>query len=112
MVVLLGCACLDLSLDDKVFKCVPQTCAALRATCGQADDGCGGWQACGECTAPKTCGGDGDPNGCGDGTCVPKTCTELGAGCGKIGDGCGGVLECGRCTLPQKCGGGGPNVCG
>jgi hypothetical protein len=97
--------------------CVPQTCAALNATCGQQGDGCGALLDCGSCQEPAYCGGAG-ANHCGLGaadggsTCVPKTCQDLGANCGEQGDGCGGTLDCGTCTAPAFCGGNGPSKCG
>lgn len=94
--------------------CVPKTCVGLGATCGPQGDGCGGVLQCGNCTAPQTCGGGGQPSKCGGSAgCVPKTCLQLGKNCGPVGDGCGGVLDCGTCTAPTICGGANvPSVCG
>ncbi|HEY3354726.1 MAG TPA: carboxypeptidase-like regulatory domain-containing protein [Polyangia bacterium] len=94
--------------------CTPKTCADLGYDCGPAGNGCGGLLDCGACTAPKTCGGGGQPGRCGGNSgCVPKTCAQQGLTCGPAGDGCGGVLQCGTCTAPQTCGGAGtPGVCG
>ncbi len=107
-----------------IVTCVPKSCAAQSATCGQLGDGCGGVTPnCGSCANPQYCGGGGD-NNCGgnnglgaDGgplvTCVPKTCANFPGTCGPQGDGCGGMTaNCGTCTNPQFCGGGGPGICG
>ena len=45
--------------------CTPQSCAELKANCGDTDDGCGKKIPCGTCTAPQTCGGGGVENVCG-----------------------------------------------
>ncbi len=93
--------------------CQPLTCAGLRATCGQAPDGCGGVLSCGTCPTGQSCGGGGVPNSCGTGTCTPSTCAAQGKACGPASDGCGGVLDCGGCPSGKTCGGGGvANVCG
>lgn len=60
-------------------SCTPMTCAALGATCGMVDDGCGTMISCGTCTA-GTCGAA-VPNVCGSaggtGICVrPGWCWE------------------------------------
>ncbi len=48
-----------------VSGCKPKTCEELNASCGPQGDGCGGLLACGNCTAPATCGGGGVANKCG-----------------------------------------------
>ena len=46
--------------------CTPKSCADLELDCGTYTEGCGGTQACGgECSAGRTCGGDGVANVCG-----------------------------------------------
>jgi hypothetical protein len=45
--------------------CVPTTCAAQGATCGDLPDGCGGTLKCGGCSGGDTCGGGGQKNRCG-----------------------------------------------
>lgn len=93
--------------------CVPETCASVGATCGEAPDGCGGSLMCGTCESGTTCGGGGTPNLCGSSSCQPRTCSDLVLNCGTTNDGCGGALECGTCAAGMVCGGGGlPNVCG
>jgi hypothetical protein len=84
------------------------------ASCGPIGDGCGGIIQCGDCAAPDTCGGGGDPSVCGHTSpCAPSTCAQLGVSCGAQGDGCGNAIDCGTCTAPESCGGGGfPGVCG
>jgi hypothetical protein len=87
--------------------CTPKTCAELGATCGAADDGCGGvLPDCGSCGVGEVCGGGG-PNVCSKVfSCKPKTCADLGATCGAVADGCGGVIpSCGTCAAPQTCSG-------
>jgi hypothetical protein len=49
---------------DAPPTCVPTTCAAVGAECGEVDDGCGIELACGTCAAPLTCGGTA-PHVCG-----------------------------------------------
>ncbi len=94
--------------SDAGNTCTPKTCAQLAIGCGPAGDGCGNTIQCGNCTAPQTCGGGGQPSQCGGSMgCVPKTCASLGINCGPAGDGCGGTIQCGGCTAPQTCGGGG-----
>ena len=98
----------DTGSDAAPAHCTPRTCALAGANCGPVADGCGGLIQCGNCTAPETCGGGGNPSVCGGNSgCTPKKCTDVGATCGPIGDGCGGVVQCGSCTGPQTCGGGG-----
>ncbi len=102
--------------------CVPRTCTELSAECGQvADPACGGTVSCGDCTAPKTCGGNGTPNRCEVPGCVAETDTEL---CAKAKVDCGSTtledrckrartVTCGTCKASLTCGGGGaPNRCG
>jgi hypothetical protein len=110
-----------ISQGDASSACVPTTCSAAGANCGQIADGCGGLIDCGACPAPDTCGGGGTANVCGTPAtapdagqvCTPTTCAQRGATCGVIPDGCGGVLDCGACPAPDTCGGGGTaNVCG
>jgi hypothetical protein len=102
----------DGGLDLDGASCVPATCAALGADCGQQADGCGDTIDCGACAAPAYCGGGG-PSKCGADPCTPLTCAQLNASCGLQGDGCGQLVDCGSCTAPQTCGGGGvPNACG
>jgi hypothetical protein len=93
--------------------CTATECDALGVGCGPAGDGCGGLLDCGECAAPESCGGGGQPGVCGgDDGCAPATCDSLAMNCGPAGDGCGGELRCGACTPPETCGGGGqPGVC-
>ncbi len=90
------------------------TCESAGANCGPIGDGCGGVIQCGECDAPETCGGGGEPSVCGGSSgCVAQTCEDVGANCGPIGDGCGGSIDsCGDCNGDEVCGGGGPSVCG
>ena len=88
-------------------QCVPQTCPAQNAECGQLADGCGDIVQCGECPLGESC----VFNRCISG-CVPLSCEDLSAECGAVGDGCGDALECGTCEEPEICGGGGPNICG
>lgn len=68
--------------------------------CGQADDGCGDFVACGTCVSPDRCPGSGEANVC---TCQPKTCAGVGAVCGEISDGCGAMLTCGTCSGKKTC---------
>jgi uncharacterized protein YkwD len=126
-----GCS-LALGYDDVAFKpnadagaaggpgvdpaspgeCTPNTCAELKAECGEIDDGCGSTANCGVCADQMTCGGGG-PNLCGAQECQPKSCAELGATCAKVSDGCTSMIDCGTCQAPETCGGGGtPNQCG
>lgn len=94
-------------------ECVPTTCVAEGANCGSVLDGCGDALDCGTCTGPKTCGGAGIPNVCGDNSCTPTTCVAEGKNCGVIEDGCSGMLNCGTCGGSQTCGGASvANVCG
>jgi hypothetical protein len=91
-------------------NCTPLTCEDVGANCGPIGDGCNGVVECGECTAPETCGGGGEPSRCGYEMpeCTPLTCEGQGANCGRVTDGCGGLTpECGTCTPPAICGGGG-----
>jgi hypothetical protein len=76
--------------------CVPTTCEAEDAECGELDDGCGDTLDCGGCPDQETCGGDGEANVCGSG-CVPETCENAGIECGELDDGCGDTLDCGTC---------------
>jgi hypothetical protein len=100
-------------ITPDIPSCTPKTCAQLGASCGPAGDGCGNVIQCGNCTAPQTCGGGGQPSVCGSPTCTAKTCAQLGIMCGPAGDGCGGLLQCGTCPGGQTCGGGGMSgVCG
>ena len=105
--------CGDASQADA--GCVPTTCAAQSANCGQVSDGCGGLTpSCGTCPTGETCGGSGIPSQCGAPNCAPRTCAQAGADCGQIADGCGGLtVSCGTCGGNQTCGGGGtPSRCG
>ena len=93
--------------------CTKTTCTAQNIGCGPAGDGCGGQLDCGQCDAPKSCGGGGTPSQCGQASCTQTTCASQGIHCGPAGDGCGGSLACGPCPAGQTCGGGGmPGVCG
>ncbi len=93
--------------------CTPRSCADQGINCGGAGNGCGQSLDCGQCVAPQTCGGSGQPGVCGGTSCTPRTCAQQGLNCGPAGDGCGNALDCGPCTLPQTCGGGGTaGVCG
>ncbi len=86
--------------------CMPNTCAALGAQCGQPGDGCGGALLCGNngaCNGGKACGVGGfdkcnPPPGC-----APKSCGMLGVTCGHTDDGCGNDLTCGNCGGGQVC---------
>lgn len=95
-------------------RCVPTTCAAQGATCGEIPDTCGRTLRCGSCDAPLVC--DLQTHTCGD--CQPTTCAAKNKKCGIISDGCGGLLNCdaepgGGCLGTQTCGGSGvPNDCG
>lgn len=56
--------------------CVPNTCQAVGAECGEvADDGCGYPLDCGVCVLPLMCGAGGVANTCG-GTCTPGEWTS------------------------------------
>ncbi len=60
----------ELPLDAGGFPtpdagCQPRTCSDLGASCGTADDGCGGSVECGGCAAPQICGGGGVAHQCG-----------------------------------------------
>jgi hypothetical protein len=93
--------------------CLPTTCTALGAACGQVLDGCDGILECGMCPPDAICGGGGGPNTCGPAACTAKSCVDQSIGCGKVSDGCSKILECGGCGAPDTCGGGGIiNVCG
>lgn len=94
-------------------SCVPATCSASGAQCGEIPDGCGGKVDCGAaCPQGQFCGGAG-PNKCGSEQCLPKTCAQLNASCGVVSDQCADTLDCGGCTAPDTCGGGGEaNQCG
>ncbi len=52
---------------------------------GSVSDGCGGTLSCGTCTAPKTCGGGGTANVCGEKTGGSGTCAPTAAGPGGAG---------------------------
>ena len=108
-------------IGDGGVQCTPKSCADLSAGCGPQGDGCGGVIQCGNCAAPKFCGGAG-PSQCGTGLpdggvgdggalCKPTTCAALGKNCGPVADGCGGLLQCGTCPGGQVCGLQTPNVC-
>lgn len=94
-------------------NCVPTTCAALGANCGQTTDGCGNTLDCGPIVcadSTQTCGAGG-PNVCGVGACVPATCVSKLVDCGLMGDDCGNLVDCGTtcdgvATDPDGGGGG------
>jgi hypothetical protein len=78
--------------------------------------------SCGACKPPKSCGGGGVPNVCGEsGQCSPESDSEL---CDRFGKDCGDFTSvdncgksrtaiCGTCVAPETCGGGGTqNLCG
>ncbi len=89
--------------------CVPTTCAALGATCGTPDNGCGVALSCGTCSvAGQTCGGGASANTCG--ACTPLVACPGGKVCGTYGDGCGGSLSCGTCGAGTTCNS--SNTCG
>src|SRR5258708_4861972 len=94
----------DASTGDAA-ACIPRTCSALKAECGQVPDGCDDILDCGECST-GVCGGGGR-NKCGQDVCLTRNCADLGASCGEISDGCAGTVQCGRCAPPETCGGGG-----
>ena len=80
--------------------CVPNTCGALNAQCGEISDGCGGTLDCGVCQGGAVC----VDNAC----CLAETCETLGKECGSWEDGCGGMTgECGPCMNGHDCGGSG-----
>ena len=59
-----GCSAGEQCTMGGACECVPTTCAAEGAQCGQIDDGCGGMLECGGCPGAQTCGIDA-PNMCG-----------------------------------------------
>lgn len=69
---------------------------------------------CGDrCTAPATCGGEGQPTFCGCTSDPVATTCALGR-CGQVLDNCGRTVDCGNpCTGRDTCGGGdAPGYCG
>ena len=95
----MGLSCI--SGTCSVAVCTPTTCAALGATCGTPDNGCGTALSCGSCTLPATCGGGAIANTCG--SCTPAVACPGGKVCGSYSDGCGGSLNCGTCSAGLSC---------
>lgn len=58
-----GAACSGGVCQAGACRCVPATCASLKADCGPVADGCGGTLSCGVC-------GDGETPSCRDGICA------------------------------------------
>ncbi len=104
---------------ENMDACVPLTCVALDAECGEAFDGCGRMLNCGTCPEDLVCGIL-EPNKCDASACIPVSSADACEGkCGTVDDGCGGAYECGpanggiECSPPTWCGGSGvPNECG
>lgn len=87
--------------------CEKKTCAELGVVCGEAGDGCGGFQTCDPCPPGQLC----QNNMCITPECTKTSCPAEGAECGIIADGCGGTIQCPPCD-GGVCGGNGPNKCG
>lgn len=63
-------------MDAGIDACVPLSCAAAGASCGEiTDDGCGQPLDCGTCADPATCGGQGTDNVCAIPT-AERACTD------------------------------------
>src|SRR5687768_8518253 len=84
------------------LACVPTTCERQGVSCGEILDNCGAVLPCGECKAPQTCGGGGEPGRCG---CTPDNVVACeGRACGDAQNNCGETISCGSCTAPALCG--------
>ncbi len=102
-------SCIEPTQPPPPPTCTKLSCAAQNIACGQAGDGCGGFQTCPTCPDGQLC----INNACVTPACTKKDCASQGAQCGIVPDGCGSTVNCGPCTQPgQVCGGGGPNLCG
>ena len=75
-------------------ECVPDTCQSLGRECGNAEDGCGGYIDCGDCSGDEECDIFSGQCQC-VASCVGKQCGD---------DGCGG--SCGDCQGNEVCAGG------
>lgn len=72
------CAAGCTSANDDDCTCTPRSCADIGATCGDADDGCGGTLSCGTCSGARSC--------------QNNTCVDVPVG--SIGDACDADDNC------------------
>ncbi len=89
------------SYTFSVDACEPALCKEIGASCGVAEDSCGGKILCGRCDEGEVC----SENRClqedAAELCEPKECSQN--VCGIVDDGCGGSVACGRCDDGFAC---------